>query len=299
MITSHLLLRQLSAVALTGLALSLAPRLHAQAQSLLSSNQVVIARVENVTANTVLISGINFDKFKGGLTVSLSGVGSAITTLPAVYNAGTRDITATLPVSALIPGSYRLMVSFGSGTAGTDVFEFTVGAVGPKGDKGNQGIQGIQGIQGTQGIPGIQGIQGIQGLKGDTGIQGEKGGQGIQGLQGDTGAQGVQGVKGDTGAQGLQGATGAQGVRGEKGDIGAQGTPGVQGAQGTKGDTGAQGATGLTGAAGASGNFPVYQNWPDALAAYNAAANLGLGVVWVEASSGQVFQITEGKLPKN
>lgn len=302
MITSHLLLRQLCAVALTGLALSLAPRLHAQAQSLLSSNQVVIARVENVTANTVLISGINFDKFKGGLAVSLSGVGSAITTLPAVYNAGTRDITATLPVSALIPGSYRLMVSFGSGTAGTDVFEFTVGAVGPKGDKGNQGIQGIQGIQGTQGtqgIPGIQGIQGIQGLKGDTGIQGEKGGQGIQGLQGDTGAQGVQGVKGDTGAQGLQGATGAQGVQGEKGDIGAQGTQGVQGAQGAKGETGAQGATGFTGAAGASGNFPVYQNWPDALAAYKAAANLGLGVVWVEASSGQVFQITEGKLPKN
>jgi hypothetical protein len=32
------------------------------------------------------------------------------------------------------------MVSFGSGTAGTDVFEFAVGAIGPKGDKGNQGI---------------------------------------------------------------------------------------------------------------------------------------------------------------
>ena len=41
MITSRLLLvRRLCAVALTGLALSAAPQLHAQAQSLLSSNHV-------------------------------------------------------------------------------------------------------------------------------------------------------------------------------------------------------------------------------------------------------------------
>jgi hypothetical protein len=251
MITSRLLLRRLCAVALTGLALSAAPRLQAQAQSLLSSNQVVIARVENVTASTLLISGVNFEKFKGGLVVSLSGTGSAIMTIPAVYHAGTRDITATLPATALIPGTYRLMVSFGAGTAGTDVFEFVVGAVGPKGDKGDQGIQGIQGLKGDQGSPGEKGEQGFKG---------------------DTGAPGAQGGKGDTGAQGLTGGPGSPGARG---------------------DTGAQGAPG---AAGASGHFPVYQNWPEALAAYASAENRGLGVVWAQSSSGQVWQITAQKL---
>ena len=268
-ISRLLLLRRLCAVALTGLALSAAPRLQAQAQSLLSNNQVVIARVENVTASTLLISGVNFDKFKGGLVVSLSGSGSAIMTIPAVYHAGTRDITATLPATALIPGTYRLMVSFGSGTAGTDVFEFVVGAVGPKGDKGDQGIQGIQGLKGDQGDQGIQGIQGIQGLKGDQGSPGEKG---EQGFKGDTGAPGAQGGKGDTGAQGLTGGPGSPGARG---------------------DTGAQGAPG---AAGASGHFPVYQNWPEALAAYASTADRGLGVVWAQSSSGQVWQITAQKL---
>ena len=98
MIPSRLLhVRRLCAFALAGLALSAAPRLHAQAQSLLSSNRVVVALVENITANTILISGINFDKFTGGLVVSLSGTGSAITTILAVHNTGTRDITATCP----------------------------------------------------------------------------------------------------------------------------------------------------------------------------------------------------------
>ena len=54
MITSRrLLVRRLCAVALTGLTLSAAPPLHAHAQSRLSGNQVVGARVENVTATTL------------------------------------------------------------------------------------------------------------------------------------------------------------------------------------------------------------------------------------------------------
>lgn len=269
MIASRLLLvRPLLAVVLAGLAVSATPRLHAQAQSLLSSNQVVIARVENVTPNTILISGVNFDKFKNVPVVSLSGSGSTVTVLPSLFNATTKDITATLPANvAWIPGSYRLMVSFGSGTAGTDVFEFTVGAVGPKGDTGAKGEKGDKGDQGQPGIQGLKGDTGAQGAKGDTGAQG------IQGVKGDTGAQGVQGVKGDTGAQG------PQGVQGPKGETGAPGA---------KGETGAQGATGLTGAAGASGNFPVFQNVVEA-----REAGIVEGHLWVQANSGQVFQMVK------
>jgi hypothetical protein len=64
------------------------------------------------------------------------------------------------------------MVSFGTGTAGTDVFEFTVGAVGPKGLKGDKGDQGIQGIQGMNGSDGATGAQGSTGLTGATGASG-------------------------------------------------------------------------------------------------------------------------------
>ncbi len=296
MITTRLLsMRPLFAVVLAGLALSPSSRLLAQAQSLLSSNQVVISRVENITPNTILISGINFDKFKNVPAVSLSGSGAVVSVIPSSYNASSKDITATLPaVVAGIPGSYRLMVSFGSGTAGTDVFEFTVGAVGPKGETGAKGNQGDKGDQGIQGIQGVQGVQGIQGVKGDTGAKGDKGDEGIQGIQGAKGDQGIQGVKGDTGLQGPTGQTGAQGIQGVKGETGAQGPKGekgdtgAQGPQGPKGETGAQGATGLTGAAGASGNFPVFQNVTDA-----RDAGILEGQVWVQASSGQVFQMVK------
>ncbi len=256
--------RLLFAVALTGLALG-TPRLNAQAQSLLTSNQVVISRVENITPDMILISGINFDKFANVPVVSLSYVGTTVTTVSSSYDAGSRDITAILPANvAGLPGSYRLMVSFGSGTAGTDVFEFTVGAVGPQGVKGETGEQGIQGIQGVKGETGAQGIQGIQGETGAQGIQG------VQGDKGDTGAQGVQGIQGETGAQGIQG------VKGDKGDTGEQGPRGFQG------ETGAQGV------AGASGNFPIFQNVTAA-----RAAGILVGQVWVQASSGQVFQMVK------
>lgn len=224
----------LSAVALTGLLLGTS-RLNAQAQSLLNSNQVVITRVENITPGTILISGINFDKFANLPVVSLSGSGDTITALPVSYNAPAKDITSVLPPSvAAFPGSYRLMVSFGPGTAATDVFEFTVGAVGPQGDKGDQGIQGIQGLQGEKGLQGIQGIQG------------EKG---VQGAKGDQGIQGVTGLKGD------------------------------------KGDTG---ATGPVGPRGQSANFPLFQNVTQA-----RAAGIAVGQVWVQESSGQVFQMVK------
>jgi len=225
----------------------------------------VITRVENITPATILISGINFDKFANLPVVSLSGSGDTITALPASYNATAKDITSVLPPSvAAFPGSYRLMVSFGPGTAATDVFEFTVGAVGPQGDKGDQGIQGEKGLQGDKGD---QGVQGIQGEKGNQGIQG------IQGLQGEKGLQGIQGIQGEKGVQGAKGDQGIQGVTGLKGD---------------KGDKGDTGATGPVGPRGQSANFPLFQNVTQA-----RAAGIAIGQVWVQESSGQVFQMVK------
>lgn len=287
--SSHLRSKLSLAFALAGFALS-GTNLHAQAQSLLTTNQVVISRVENIDPATILISGINFDKFKGGLVVSLSGAGNTVSTIPAVYNAASKDITATLPANvARIPGTYRLMVSFGTGTAGTDVFEFTVGAVGPKGEtgaKGEPGVQGERGLKGETGAPGVKGDKGDKGEKGDTGAQGV---QGERGLKGDTGSQGDKGDKGDKGDTGAQGAQGIQGV---KGDTGAQGVQGIQGVKGDKGDrgeqgpAGPQGETGAQGRPGISGNFPIFQTVVEA-----RAGGIEVGQLWVQESSGQVFQM--------
>lgn len=309
-----------------------APDANAQAQSLLSSNQVVVTRVEPILPDGLLITGINFGRNSTGddknekaekisnstaPVVSLFHPGSkTIAILNSKYTPGSSEIIATLPIglTAKSPGTYRLMVSFGSGTAATDVFEFTVGAVGltgpqgAKGDKGDQGIQGIQGIQGLkgdkgdQGIQGIQGIQGLKGDKGDQGIQGiqglkgDKGDQGIQGLKGDTGIQGIQGLKGDKGDQGIQGIQGPkgdqgiQGIQGLKGDKGDQGIQGIQGPKGDKGDTGATGPQGLQGPSGVTGlmSLPVFQNKPAAI-----AGGVAIGSFWVQEGSGQVFRMMD------
>ncbi len=288
------LLKPLFAVALAGLAIA-GPRLHAQSQSLLTSNGVVITRVENVAPSTIIVSGLNFNKTGNAPVLTLSGSGTTVSTLASSYNSTTQDITATLPANvAFIPGSYRLGVDFGSGTSGADVFEFTIGAVGPKGDTGAQGIQGVQGIQGIQGVTGAKGDTGATGAVGAQGPQGDKGIQGVQGDKGDTGAkgdkgdQGVQGLKGDTGAQGPQGIQGLTGATGAKGDQGIQGIQGIQGPKGDTGAIGVTGATGATGAAGKSGNFPIYQNVTDA-----RAAGVAIGQLWVQASSGQIFQMVK------
>lgn len=272
-----------------------APRLHAQAQSLLSSNQVVISRVENVNPTTILISGINFEKFKGAPVVSLSGAGTAVIVIPSSYDAQAKDITATLPANvAAIPGSYRLMVSFGSGTAGTDVFEFTVGAVGPKGakgdkgDKGDKGEKGDQGLRGEKGDTGLKGDKGDRGEKGETGLKGDKGETGAQGIQGEKGLTGEQGPRGDKGEKGETGAQGVQGEKGLTGEQGPKGDKGEKGDQGVAGEKGATGATGPMGPAGASSHFPLYHNVDDA-----RNAGVKIGEVWVQDSSGQVFQMVK------
>jgi len=251
---------------------ALAPNVRAQAQSLLSSNQVVVTRVEPVGADALLISGINFGKFGNTPVVSVALPGAkAATALSSRYTAGSGEIIATLPTgtSATAPGSYRLMVSFGNGTAATDVFEFTIGAVGLKGDKGEKGNTGAKGDKGDQGV---QGIQGIQGDKGEQGVQG------IQGVQGAKGDQGTQGMKGDKGDQGLQGFQGAQGLKGDKGDTGAKGD---------KGDTGAQGVQGVTGVTGLQ-SLPIFQSKPFAI-----AGGVAVGQYWVHAGSGQVRRMMD------
>jgi hypothetical protein len=250
------------ALAFTGLA-AFSPNVNAQAQSLLTQNGVVVTRVENINPTTILISGRNFDG-KGDAPVVSLAASSTISALTAVYDSVAKDITATLPAGATLPGSYRLMVSFGPGTNLTDTFEFTVGAVGPKGDKGEQGIQGIKGDTGAQGVKGDAGAQGEKGEKGAQGDKGEKGDQGIQGLQGQ---------KGETGAQGTQG------IQGPKGDTGAQGSQGIQGSIGL---------TGATGQPGQSGNFPTFKNVNDA-----RAAGIKVGQIWVQENSGQVFQMVK------
>jgi hypothetical protein len=182
------------------------------------------------------------------------------------------QLTALMP--ALPPGSYRLVISRGSGSDGSAGMDVTVGAVGPKGEigavggtgpqgaKGDQGETGPQGLKGDTGAQGLKGDTGAQGLKGDTGPQGLKGDTGAEGLKGDTGAQGLkgdtgaQGLKGDTGAQGLKGDTGPQGLKGDtgtQGPIGPQGPEGPQGAIGSIGLTGARGVPGLPGAPGPPG----------------------------------------------
>jgi hypothetical protein len=72
-------------------------------------------------------------------------------------------------------------------------------------------------------------------------------------------------------------------LTGPAGPTGAKGATGATGPQGPKGDTG---ATGPVGPAGQSGNFPVYKNINAA-----RAAGLAVGRLWVQASSGQVFQM--------
>jgi len=114
------------------------------------------------------------------------------------------QLTALMP--ALPPGSYRLVVSRGSGSDRTAAMDVTVGAVGPKGDTGATGPEGPQGAKGDQGETGPQGV------KGDTGPQGPIGPQGPEGPQGPLGSIGIAGARGVPGLPGAPGPEGPSGV---------------------------------------------------------------------------------------
>lgn len=172
-----------------------------------------------------------------------------------------------------------------------------IGPQGPQGETGATGAVGPQGPAGATGAAGATGPQGPQGVAGADGAVGPQGPQGPQGDKGDTGAQGPQGPQGVAGAagavgpqgpQGPQGETGATGATGPQGPIGLTGATGPQGPKGDTGAVGPQGPTGPVGPQGASGNFPVYQNVNQA-----RAAGVAIGQLWVQASSGQIFQMVK------
>ncbi|HEY3158726.1 MAG TPA: hypothetical protein VGJ78_07170, partial [Vicinamibacterales bacterium] len=112
-----------------------------------------------------------------------------------------------LPASLLIvPGSYLLTVTTGSGSKQTTFFEITVGAVGPKGAVGPEGPRGADGRPGADGTPGAKGDPGPAGAKGDPGTSG------VHGDKGDKGDKGDRGDKGDPGTPGANGLNGANGA---------------------------------------------------------------------------------------
>jgi hypothetical protein len=129
------------------------------------------------------------------------------------------QLTALMP--ALPPGSYRLVISRGSGSNRTDGMDVTVGAVGPKGEVG---AVGPKGDTGETGAPGPEGPAGPQGAKGD---QGPIGPIGPQGLTGDPGPAGPQGPAGPIGAIGIVGARGLPGLPGATGPAGPSGIAGL------------------------------------------------------------------------
>jgi hypothetical protein len=162
------------------------------------------------------------------------------------------------------------------------------------GPQGPQGIPGVAGATGPQGPAGPAGAVGPAGPVGPAGAAGAVGPAGPVGPAGAAGAKGDKGDKGDTGAAGAPGAAGAQGPAGPAGPAGPQGPQGPKGDTGATGATGPQGLPGLQGIPGKSGNFPVYQNVTAA-----RAAGVAVGQIWVQSSSGQVFQMVPKESEKD
>jgi microcystin-dependent protein len=200
--------------------------------------QVVIVSTEaDYAIGKLFIKGRNFGVTTPGVTLN----GLPLTVMTSTSGAG--EIQAMLP-AGIAPGSYLLVVSFGTNASDVASFDATIGAAGPVGPKGDKGDTGTTGSQGLKGDTGARGDTGAQGPKGDTGATGSTGAAGPEGPQGQIGPTGPQGAKGDAGNTGAIGATGPQGPQGEVGPTGAPGP---------KGDTGATGATGATGVAGPEG----------------------------------------------
>jgi hypothetical protein len=135
-----------------------------------------------ITPGQLTIAGSNL----GGLKplITLDGMPlEVISFAPA-------SVTALLPASNLLPGSYVLVLTSGQHPEDTAEFNVTLGAVGPKGDTGATGAVGPKGDKGDTGATGLVGPQGPQG---PAGPQGPQGAQGLQGATGGTGATGAAG----------------------------------------------------------------------------------------------------------
>jgi hypothetical protein len=206
---------------LAGISLLLACAAGAAAQG--GARLTITGAEADTDAGIIQVYGRNFIASNGTLpVVTLAG-----TPLVAQAIEDTR-IQAWLP-AGVVPGSYLVTVSRGSGTPQNDSFSVTIGAAGPTGATGPQGAQGEPGPQGEPGVQGPTGAQGPQGATGATGAQGppgEPGAPGATGAQGATGATGPQGATGAQGAAGPQGPQGIQGVAGPPGPVGPMGPAG-------------------------------------------------------------------------
>ena len=194
---------------------------------------------------TIRWTGTDFEGYKSGAWVSLTGVGLTGATGPTGA-AGTNGTNGAAGAAGA------------DGTNGTNGAD---GATGPTGDTGTTGAAGADGTNGTNGA------DGATGPTGDTGATGAAGADGTNGTNGVDGAIGAQGPTGDTGATGAAGANGTNGTNGADGATGATGAAGVDGTNGTDGADGAPGATGPAGADGGddqtlslSGNILTIEN---------------------------------------
>jgi Collagen triple helix repeat (20 copies) len=137
---------------------------------------VIVRAAADLTTNTLFIHGENLLDSKGKRTTSVF-LGR---TLLNPSRMSTGWIEAPLPPN-LLPGTYLLIVTNGTGLEDWDTIDVSIGGVGPKGDKGDKGEKG------DKGDPGAKGDTGLQGAKGDTGLQGAKGDTGPAGPQGPAG----------------------------------------------------------------------------------------------------------------
>lgn len=179
-----------------------------------SENSVVITRAAaDMAAHRLTITGENFSRTQSRPSVFLGR------TMLTVISANDTQIVAELP-SAVVAGTYLLIVVTGSSTQNYDSLDMTIGAVGATGPQGPEGPMGPQGPQGFTGAQGPQGPAGPQGAQGPQGPAGADGAVGPQGPAGANGTNGVDGARGEIGPQGPQGAEGAAGPQGPQGPSG-------------------------------------------------------------------------------
>jgi hypothetical protein len=173
--------------------------------------EVRIDRVEIFESQqTLLVIGEGFDRrflqtraFLGDMELDLEGVTD-------------RELVAAIPAS-LVPGTYRLAVTFGGGRLFRVEAFVTVGSSGPPGPTGPIGPIG------PTGPPGPPGPQGAVGPRGSTGPEGATGPAGPPGAVGPRGPAGPVGPVGPAGPMGLTGLPGPAGPPGPEGPAGPAG----------------------------------------------------------------------------
>ncbi|MEO8682815.1 MAG: hypothetical protein ABI665_27450 [Vicinamibacterales bacterium] len=196
--------------------------------------QILIA--SPAAANSFSVSSTRLDSATGQLLVVGSGFRSGMVLVLngkalKIVSIKSQEIRAELP--ALLPGTYRMSLTFGWGEMRQFVVTVGIGGAegqGPAGPIGPTGPMGPMGPQGLTGAAGPAGPMGPQGLTGATGPAGPTGAMGPTGAQGPAGTAGATGATGATGAQGLQGIEGPEGIQGPQGIQGVAGPTGAPGA---------------------------------------------------------------------